>query len=956
MIELNRMAKKKLTEKEKQDLAVALNKFNGDLSSLLAFFKDIPEPNTNIDSLSKEIQNLIEENKKLKRSNQDLEKLIYRKNIKSGDNYVVTEEIAKIGSWSWNLDKDKIWISKGLRKMLGIAPEEVFDYLGLCTLFSPKNPEKIIQLFNTSLEKHETFEVTQKIRVHNKNKSFVLKAEPVLNGKGKVLKFYGALKDVTKIIEKEDRLLKEQKKLSKELFQANLYLKSVFNSSIDGFITTDLKGNILSINERTGDVFRVNTLNIESKNFTSLCRTGEEAKWESAFEFCIANKRPKQIFYTFKSRGLKQRSLQITFSPIESQKGKLEGVLIVAKDNTELESAKSLLKQSEKAFTTIADNMNEAVLMVNNDDRIFYVNNNLKRLTGYTDADLLGEVAKEVLLYKEDHDRMNKIIALRAAGAGSSYEIRLRKKNGRALWVNVSGAPIYDHNNNIIGSVGIHKDVSELRKHRKQLEDMARFPRENPNPVLRFGPRGKIMYFNDKAKEMLPFFLKDDETVEKERKFLMEVYNGQKVRVREIKVKDKTYNLVYSPVNPGYINVYGLDISDLKEVNKKLELARNQAVREARAKELFLANMSHEIRTPMNGIMGVIQMLRGTKLTKTQVSYLETMDFSAKNLLTIINDILDLSKIEAGKFKIEKVTFDLKSTVKNTIDNYSVIAKQKGLKIATKNVDKLPTSVNGDPVRLSQILSNLISNAIKFTDEGGTVRINCYAEKKVTNKVNFKFEVEDDGIGISKENISKIFKNFEQAHIESKRVTGGTGLGLSIVKKLIELQKGEIKVESEFGKGTKFEVYLSYELMKGTTPEIILPDHNSPEPDALKDLKVLLVEDNKINQMVARSFLEEYGANITLAENGKEAIEWHEKENFDIMLLDLQMPIMDGYETLKYLKRKEVKRILVVAMTAHALKTEEEKCRKLGVADYLTKPLKKEFLVNRINQLLNGND
>lgn len=860
------------------------------------------------------------------------------------DNMVV------VGAWSYNLDTKTLWLSKEAKEILEIQSKKQIDREVFLRTFLVDSLSSLQNKIIKACELKGVYAENIQVSLKGIEKNLYIKAkfhpdeETIIQG---------VIVDISKEIEKEQIFDFQQQQLNFELAKTNMYLKSVLNASADAIITTNTEGVIVSNNSSLKDVFQLDDNFYEGKNCLEFLAPSCHNEWKEKFERCVSKGEHQEMMYNYTKEGFKERFIQVSFSPIRTSTGDMEGVLIVAKDNSELYVTRSLLKQSERAFTTIADNMNEAVLLVNNEDRIFYVNNKLKEITGYTDEDLLGEVAKEVLLFDDDKKRMENEIQKRKKGEGSSYEIKLRKKNGDALWANISGAPIYDHKNRIIGSMGIHKDISEIKKYHQELQDIARFPEENPSPVLRFSSNGKLLYCNDASKNIIDYFKFKSGTNPEEKLFIKRVYKENKVVYKEVEFNKKTYHFVYSPVqNAKYVNLYGQDISDLKSINKKLENAKNQAIKEAKAKELFLANMSHEIRTPMNGIMGVIQMIRSTPLNKQQLTYIETLDFSAKNLLTIINDILDLSKIEAGKFNIEKVKFDLRKTIKSTVDSYETISRLKDVELKLFGLDELPTYVTGDPVRLSQVISNLVSNAIKFTDSG-TVEVFCSSEVDQNEKVRLNVEIKDTGIGISKQGLKKIFKNFEQAHIGSGRISGGTGLGLSIVKKLLNLQGGGIYVESQVGEGTCFEFYLDYKLASTERPKGNL---SKTKLKRLDKVKILLVEDNKINQMVATSFLDEYGAEITLAENGKEALDHIKNTKFDMVLLDLQMPIMDGYETLKRLKRRKLNDLPVVAMTAHALKSEEDKCRALGVADYLTKPLKKEILIKKINLIINGND
>ena len=397
------------------------------------------------------------------------------------------------------------------------------------------------------------------------------------------------------------------------------------------------------------------------------------------------------------------------------------------------------------------------------------------------------------------------------------------------------------------------------------------------------------------------------------------------------------------------------DITLRKKTEKELLLAKHIAEDSARSKELFLANMSHEIRTPMNAIMGIIQLMQDTELSTQQKQYLRSADFAADSLLRIINDILDLSKIGSGKMTFEQIEFSPADVINALVNSASYHAKEKNLLFSTDLDEKLPKCLIGDPVRLNQILANLVTNAIKFTHKG-SITIKAKVVKEMKQGVQVNFEVEDTGIGIPKEKQGVIFKEFEQADATTSRRYGGTGLGLSIVKRLVALQRGKISIQSEVNKGTVFSVMLDFKYAtKNEAAVISNPDTETQKILSLKGVNVLLVEDNELNQMVAGQFLKNWGVNADIVSDGKIAVEKLKGHTYDIILMDIQMPEMNGYETTRYIRNKfrgDMQKVPILAMTAHAFKDEEEKCLHAGMNGYIPKPLNRELLFNKICSIL----
>ena len=528
---------------------------------------------------------------------------------------------------------------------------------------------------------------------------------------------------------------------------------------------------------------------------------------------------------------------------------KYVGHLWKYRDITENYNSEQRIKDSEEKYRGIIENMELGLLEVDNNHNIIRAYDRFCEMTGYTSEELKGKNALGLLLPQEYQLTMNKQDAERASGKQGIYEIELICKNGERKWVLISGAPFYDSNGKIAGSIGIHYDITD----RKQLE---------------------------------------------------------------------------------------AELRQAREIAEKARMAEKE----------FLANMSHEIRNPINAIAGLTNLFYDTNLKPNQLELLDNIKYSADILLGLLSDVLDISKIESGKMELNEKELPLAASVKALVQTYK-FRNNKEVKFNVNIDPQIDFDVVADQTILNQILLNLIGNAAKFTEKG-EICTTLELVEEIGNHVNIRFSVKDTGIGIDDDHLQTIFESFKQGNKQTKLRYGGTGLGLSIVKRLVNMYKGDIHVTSEVGKGSEFSFNMIF-IKRSEGHKIV--DHRTYSemlPDSINH--VLIVEDNKINQQYLIGLLNKWEITYDLANHGGEALDLVKTNAYDLILMDIRMPVMDGYETtirIRSMEHNSNQNIPIIALTASALVDEKEKAISAGMNHHLSKPFSPEQLLNIFDQL-----
>jgi PAS domain S-box-containing protein len=645
---------------------------------------------------------------------------------------------------------------------------------------------------------------------------------------------------VNQTYKKLNNSLEEEKKSN----EANR--KLVMNSAFNVFIMFDSNGKITFWNNKAEILFgkkqadvigeRVYDI-VFSSSHSIMCRKNIA----NYIKIGDTSNMYRQIGCVAIDKEAKEFPIEISITPI-FQNNELLFCLFV-KDATEVKRANDFSKNQEQKYRNIISNINIGLIEIDNEGLIQFANQNFAFISGYEISELIGKNPNELFASRKGIDIVESKKRIREIGIADIYQLEVKNKQGEIRWWIISGAPNYDNMGNIVGSVGLH-----------------------------------------------------------------------------------------------------LDITEQKMLGIELEKEKIKAEESAKAKELFLMNMSHEIRTPLNAIMGFLRELNREELNDSQKTFVDNSSLASFHLLAIINNVLDISKIEAKEMHLENKNFNFESKIENVLSVLQNKAKEKNLILTSYISDKINPILKGDILRIEQILYNIAGNSLKFTKKG-TVAIRCEMRKDFPKSQDIRISITDTGIGMDSKFLKEIFNKFSQEDHAITRKFGGTGLGMSISYELVRLMNGQIEIESKKSKGTS--VHIDINLKKG---KIINSSDKSNQHSKinLKNISILLVEDNAINRIIAKKSLLNYNCSVTEVSNGHKAIEILKNQTFDVILMDIIMPEMDGIEATRHIRNELKIDTPIIAFTANAFKSEIEKFIELGMNDYVIKPFDENLLIQTI--------
>lgn len=770
-----------------------------------------------------------------------------------------------------------------------------------------------------------------------------------------------------------------QKKSRDALEQSELKSRLIMNGALDAIITIDSKGMITFWNAQAEHTFGWTSQEAIGKKLADLIiPTTYRASHDRGLENYLQSKKStilgKQLELTAINR--EQKSFPVELYIISLQQDGEEFFCSFIRDISERKKNKSELEK----LSLVASANKNGILFVDQASKIFWANEGFQKLTQFSTDQLLGKSLVELCC--GPYTDPSKLVAMENAFKNKevfTLEDIYYRQDKTWFWARISGQTIMDKDEQVSHYFLMIEDISQekiVQRQLKEYEEKLRMALTNVGDnYWEHDFRTQKTYFSNLTNKLLGFPM--DQSTDLASLWWQQVHpadrsileeNDRRYRAGLITQHSTEYRIIHKDGSISWVLDRGvvteqdtdgkplkiigthIDITRQKEMEIALKLAKETAEESTRTKEMFLANMSHEIRTPMNAIMGMSNQLRKTPLTEQQLFYLTTIQSASDNLLVIIDDILDLSKIEAGKLTIEQIGFDPQQVVNKVMQIMGHRAEEKGLLFTNSFFDsRIAPVLIGDPHRLNQILLNLISNAIKFTPKG-SVDISCTVIQENDTEQTIRATVKDTGIGMDATFVQTIFQTFNQEDTSITRRFGGTGLGMSICKNLVELMGGQIQVESQKGVGTA--VSFSITFPKGSVQHLPQRPQELLNTDLLAGSRILVADDNEMNRLVAATILKNYGAVIDEARQGREALEKLEQASYDLVLMDVQMPVMDGLEATRAIRTTGNNQLPIVALTALAIPGDREKFISAGMNDYIAKPFDEVSLLTVVTKWL----
>jgi len=837
-------------------------------------------------------------------------------------------------------------INNAVIDVLGYTPQQAIGR-SLWEFVAGKNREQFVPLIEKGLTTQNSFDIeTETVTITGETKWIGWCA---VNKNGK---WYASGRDIT-----------YQKKILADLEQLSL----VASKMINGVVISDANDKVVWTNNAFAGITGYDLNDVENKRLRDVIMVdAEDEEGLEEYNRLIESKRSYQLDILAQRKDGEKVWLSLINSVIYDKDGNIEKYIRLLVDIT----SRKATEKDLQILSFAARKTSTGMLIRDKDGVIIWMNGALEKIVGYTLEEMKGKVFGDKLIGPETDVKVF-AEAVNAVKENRPYEVELKiyRKDKTSLWASLSNNPLINDAGEVERQVGVIVDIDKRKNAEEQLKLLSLVASSTTSGVVINDKQGKVEWVNNafekitgyniddvKARHLgdtLKGELTDVAIIERARRLSR---NKQSFEVDLLAYRKDGQPLWISVINSVILDDNGevdkyieviIDITSKKRVEMELIAAKEEALQLNRAKDMFMSVMSHEIRTPLNAVIGMAHLLLDGNPLESQKENLGILKFSAENLMNLINDVLDFTKIETGNVELEKADVNLREMVQRITSSMQYKALEKNIYLNHIIEDAIPELVIGDSARLVQVLLNLVSNALKFTDTGG-VTIDLKVLEETNNNIRIRFAVTDTGIGIANDKINTIFESFKQAEADTTRKYGGTGLGLAISKRLIELHDSRINVDSVLGQGSTFWFTITFN--RAVNNSI----NNDSKMEIGLSLSVLVVDDNQINRILVNKVLQKWGTTVDFAENGKEAVDKIlANKEYDVVLMDVHMPIMGGLEATQILRANPdsyFQQLPIVALTASMLSSEVNQMTEAGMNDFILKPFDPKTLYEKLSR------
>lgn len=835
-------------------------------------------------------------------------------------------------------------INDAVFTILGYKPEHVIGR-SLWEFVVGKNREQFVDQINTARESHQSFELETQTVAANGDVKWISWSAVNKNDK-----WYASGRDTT-----------EKKRIMAELELLSLVASKIHN----GVVISNAKDEVMWINKGFENITGYELNELQNKELRTIIKAKPSLQNKEKYEQAVKSNQSYEAELQVHRKDGTMIWLSVINSVLHDANGNIDKYIRIVVDISARKSAEKDLE----ILSFAARKSPSGTVIRDRDGKIIWMNEASERILGYSLREMKGKAFGNLLL-GEESDLAVHNAAVDKVKHKQPYEVELKvyKKDHTPIWAFFSNSPLLNDLGEVDRQITVVVDVSARKRAEEDLKMLSLVASNTTSGVVINDRNGKVEWVNNAFEKITGYSISDVKgnhlgdtlkgeltdvsIIERSRELSR---NKQSFEVDLLAYRKDGQPLWISVINSVILNSTGevdkyieviIDITAKKKVEMELIGAKEQALQLNRAKDMFISVMSHEIRTPLNAVIGMANLLTEDCINDSQKENLGILKFSADNLMNLINDLLDFTKIETGNVVLEKANVDLRKVVSGVANSMQFRANEKNIYIKQHVDDAVPQFIIGDSARLIQVLLNLVSNAVKFTHTGGvTVDLGVLEENE--KSVRIRFAVSDTGIGVAKDKLSTIFESFKQAEADTTRKYGGTGLGLAISKRLVELHDSRINVDSVLGQGSTFWFTITFNKANSNTIS------NSKMEMGL-NLNVLVVDDNQINRILVNKVLQRWGTTVDFAENGQQAIDKVESnKNYDVVLMDVHMPIMGGLEATEILRAKTdpyFQQLPILALTASMLSSEVNEMSNAGMNDFILKPFEPKMLYDKLSK------